>query len=79
MMINSTVRPTRHWAGEEKMKRDGEYKLTEDFEIEPYSGKFVRDINFTPDDRRLPDIAVCRIFTDRDDAEFILACLINRS
>ena len=54
---------------------NGTYKLTGDFEVVAYSGKYVRDINFTPDDRRLQDVAVCRIFTSREDAEKILAAL----
>lgn len=53
----------------------GTYKLTDDFEVVPYSGKFVRDINLTPADRRLPDVGVCRVFTNRADAETILAAL----
>jgi len=56
---------------------EGIYKLTQDFELVPYSGRFVRDINFTPDDRRLPDIAICRVFSNREDAEKILAALKN--
>lgn len=52
-----------------------EYKLTEDFEIVAYSGKYVRDINLTPSDRRLPDVAICRIFSNRRDAELILKTL----
>lgn len=57
----------------------GIYKLTADFEVVPYSGVFVRDINFTPEDNRMPDVGVCRIFTSRADAEKILAalCLSN--
>jgi hypothetical protein len=55
--------------------KNGIYKLTEDFQVVQFSGKYVRDINFTPDDRRLPDIAVCRIFTNRQDAEIILQAL----
>lgn len=53
----------------------GTYKLTGDFEVVPYSGKFVRDINLTPADRTLPDVGVCRIFTSRAAAETILAAL----
>jgi len=56
--------------------KSGTYKITADFEVIPYSGKWVRDINFTPNDRSLPDIAVCRIFTSRVDAEKILAALV---
>lgn len=51
------------------------YKLTEDFEETAYSGRFVRDINFTPDDKRLPDVAICRIYSSREDALKILAAL----
>lgn len=57
-----------------KMNR-GIFKLTNDFEIIPYSGAFVRDINLTPTDTRLPDVAVCRVFSNRDDAERILNAL----
>jgi len=53
----------------------GTYKLTEDFEDRPYSGKFVRDINFTPNDSRLPDMAICRVFSSREDAVIILTAL----
>jgi len=53
----------------------GIYKLTGDFEAVAYSGEFVRDINLTPDDRRLPDVAICRIFSSRADAEKILNAL----
>lgn len=56
---------------------NGTYKLTGDFEVVAYSGVFVRDINLTPADKRLPDVAVCRIFTNREDAEKILAALKN--
>ncbi len=53
----------------------GTYKLTNDFEIVPYSRNFVRDINFTPSDRRLPDQAICRVFSSREDAEKIFRFL----
>ncbi len=53
----------------------GIYKLTDDFEVIPYSGQFVRDINLTPDDRRMPDMAICRVFSSRQDAEKILNAL----
>ena len=53
----------------------GIYKLTDDFEVEAYSKKYVRDINFTPDDRRLPDMAICRIYSNRADAKKILRAL----
>jgi hypothetical protein len=53
----------------------GTFKLTGDFEVVPYSGQFVRDINMTPSDRRLPDMAICRIFSNREDAEKILRAL----
>lgn len=63
------------------MTRTGTYKLTDDFRESEHTaplraGTIVRDINFTPDDRRLPDIGICRIFTSREDAEIILAALI---
>jgi len=57
--------------------KSGTYKITGDFEVVPYSGKLVRDINLTPTDKRLPDIAVCRVFTSRADAEIILAALCS--
>ncbi len=60
--------------------KTGTYKLTGDFE-EPgkiYSGKFVRDINFTPTDHRLPDIAICRVYSSREDAEIILRALTGK-
>lgn len=62
---------------EEYVARGGRglYKLTDDFETEAYSGKFVRDINMTPDDKRLPDLAICRVFSSRRDAEILLAAL----
>ena len=58
----------------------GTYKLTNDFMLSQYtdtlnSGITVRDINLTPADRRLPDVAVCRIFSSRADAEKILLAL----
>ena len=53
----------------------GVFKLTLDFEAVPFSGIKVRDINFTPDDRRLPDLAICRVFSTRQDAEKILLAL----
>ncbi|MDO8595788.1 MAG: hypothetical protein Q7R45_04105 [Sulfuricaulis sp.] len=59
------------------MNTTGTYKITGDFEVVTYSGKFVRDINLTPTDKRLPDIGVCRVFTSRADAEKILAALIG--
>ena len=55
----------------------GIYKLTEDFEDVAYSKKYVRDINFTPSDRRLPDLAICRIYSSREDAGKILHALQN--
>jgi hypothetical protein len=53
------------------------YKLTADFNATNMHGQSiaVRDINYTPDDRRLPDVAVCRIFSSRDEAQKILAAL----
>lgn len=59
---------------------NGTYKLTGDFALSHHTdplhdGRIVRDINLTPDDRRLPDVAVCRIFTNRADAEKILRAL----
>ena len=59
---------------------NGTYRLTKDFatsvHADPlHSGRIVRDIELTPNDRRLPDVAVCRIFTNRADAEKILAAL----
>ena len=57
---------------------NGFFKLTNDFETEPYSGKYVRDINFTPDDLRMPNLAICRIFSTREDAETILRALQNK-
>ncbi len=53
----------------------GTYKLTEDFT--DTASRTVRDINLTPKDKRLPDIAVCRIYTNREDAKITLAALIN--
>ena len=57
----------------------GTYKLTADFALNDpgNTGKIVRDINLTPADRRLPDVAVCRIFSSRADAETILRALEN--
>jgi len=55
----------------------GIHKLTEDFEVEAYSGDFVRDINFTPSDKRMPDMAICRIYSTRADAEVILTALLS--
>ena len=69
--------PQGEGEGEKEMQK-GIYKLTGDFEVVPYSGKFVRDINLTPDDRRLPDIAICRVFSSREDAEKILSTLQNQ-
>ena len=58
----------------------GTYKLTNDFEASdyPWDASMVRDINFTPADKRLPDVAICRIYSNRLDAEIILMALINR-
>lgn len=58
----------------------GTYTLADDFALSHYTdplheGRVVRDINFTPNDQRLPDVAVCRIFTNRADAETILLAL----
>jgi hypothetical protein len=53
----------------------GIYKLTDDFQVVQYSGEYVRDINFTPDDRRFPDVAICRVFSSREDAKKILSAL----
>lgn len=53
----------------------GTLKLTKDFEAVPYSNVFVRDINLTPSDGRLPDQAICRVFSSRADAEKILEIL----
>jgi hypothetical protein len=63
-------------------KMNGTYKLTGDFALSHHTnpmhdGRIVRDINLTPNDRRLPDVAVCRIFTNRADAEKILAALVG--
>ncbi len=52
----------------------GRYLLTNDFRLNGY-GEIVRDINFRPTDGRLPDQAICRIFSARADAERILAAL----
>lgn len=55
---------------------NGTYKLTNDFNINPgWPQKIVRDINFQPSDSRLPDIAICRVFSSRDDAVLILESL----
>lgn len=54
---------------------NGKYKLTDDFELVAYSGQYVRDINLTPADTRLPDVAICRVFSSREDAETILSAL----
>ena len=53
------------------------YKLTADFEAENMFGQriTVRDINYTPDDKRLPDVAICRVFSSRDEAQKILSAL----
>ena len=59
----------------EKTREGGYYKLTGDFEEVPYSGKYVRDINFTPANRNLPDIGICRIYSSREDAEKMLGAL----
>ncbi len=58
---------------------DGTFKLTNDFEFHPYSGIYVRDINFTPSDPRLPNQGICRVFSSRADAEKILAILQRES
>lgn len=60
----------------------GTYKLTGDFALSHHTdpmlgGRIVRDINLTPTDERLPAVAVCRIFTNRADAEKILAALVG--
>lgn len=54
----------------------GLYKLTDDF-VDNFglAPRTVRDINFTPDDARLPDLGICRIFSSRRDAEIILTAL----
>jgi hypothetical protein len=58
------------------MLRDGTYKITGDFRVESYGHtSVVRDINFTPSDRSLPDVGICRIFTTREDAVIILNAL----
>jgi len=59
--------------------KNGTYKLTNDFEEKAYSGKMVRDINLTPDDKRLPDMAICRIYSTRADAEVILTALRHQN
>lgn len=61
---------------------NGTYKITGDFALSHQTaplcaGLIVRDINLTPNDGRLPDVAVCRIFTSRADAEKILAALVG--
>ena len=49
------------------------YYLTDDFQAESYGHTVtVRDINFRPDNTRLPDEAICRVFSNRIDAEKIL-------
>jgi hypothetical protein len=58
----------------------GTYKLTADFALSHHTapmrgGCVVRDINMAPNDSRLPDVAICRVFSSRDDAEKILAAL----
>mgnify|MGYP001609998679 FL=1 len=63
------------------MTINGIYKLTVDFDTSAYTDlapRTVRDINFTPAATRLPDVAICRIFSDRVDAEKILAALQER-
>ena len=54
----------------------GSYKLTDDF-VDNFGlvPRTVRDINFTPNDSRLPDLGICRIFSNRRDAEIILTAL----
>lgn len=61
---------------------NGTYKLTADFALSHHTdplhdGRIVRDINLTPTDKRLPDIAVCRVCTSRVDAEIILAAFYD--
>jgi hypothetical protein len=58
----------------------GIYKLTDDFKLSHYTsplhdGMVVRDINFTPEDEKLPDVAICRVFSSREDAKNIAAFL----
>jgi len=54
----------------------GSYKLTADFDDPLYGERRVaRDINFTPNDQRLPDLGICRIYSSRRDAEIILRAL----
>jgi hypothetical protein len=58
------------------MPGNGTYKLTADFSVVSYGvARIVRDINFTPADPTKPDVALCRIFTDRTDAKKILNAL----
>ena len=54
----------------------GSYKLTDDF-VDNFGlvPRTVRDINFTPNDSRLPDLGICRIFSNRRDAEIIITAL----
>ena len=59
---------------------NGTYKLTADFSLShytdpPHDGRVVRDINLTPSDKHLPDVAICRVYSSRTDAEKILAAL----
>jgi hypothetical protein len=54
------------------------YKLTDDFEADVGGvRRVVRDINFTPSDRRLPDVGICRVFSNRRHAEIIFNALTN--
>jgi hypothetical protein len=56
--------------------RAGVYRLTPDYiDKTGLAPRVVRDIIFTPDDLRLPDEGICRIFSNRRDAEIILAAL----
>lgn len=59
----------------------GTYRLTGDFMAADMYGiqKLVRDINFTPNDGRLADIAICRIYSNREDAEALLNALLTAS
>ncbi len=51
----------------------GTFKLTDDF-CDP-DGRNVRDITFTPSDLRLPDMGICRVYSNRQDAGRILTAL----
>ena len=73
----------QHETLDQKTIMNGKFKLTDDFALSHHTdplhnGRVVRDINFTPADKRLPDVAVCRIFSSREDAEKILVSMQSK-